>query len=150
MSPRKMNIGGEQLDKMYKGILDRRDKEELARTFNPEARRGSRGDILGVDPSISPLNTTPLLGIPVELQHMIYSRAQPVEGLGSNSRSLPLVSRDVRSVDETAQSGASLKSEAMLLATRYPAVFRDNALTCLLYTSPSPRDRQKSRMPSSA
>ena len=24
------------------------------------------------------------------------------------------------------------------------------ALTCLLYTSPSPRDRQKSRMPSSA
>ena len=26
----------------------------------------------------------------------------------------------------------------------------DGALTCLLYTSPSPRDRQKSRMPSSA
>ena len=25
-----------------------------------------------------------------------------------------------------------------------------NALVCLLYTSPSPRDRQKSRMPSSA
>ena len=25
-----------------------------------------------------------------------------------------------------------------------------NDLTCLLYTSPSPRDRQKSRMPSSA
>ena len=29
---------------------------------------------------------------------------------------------------------------------RYEAL----ALTCLLYTSPSPRDRQKSRMPSSA
>ena len=26
----------------------------------------------------------------------------------------------------------------------------DSAMTCLLYTSPSPRDRQKSRMPSSA
>ena len=26
----------------------------------------------------------------------------------------------------------------------------DGAATCLLYTSPSPRDRQKSRMPSSA
>src|SRR5674476_373556 len=26
----------------------------------------------------------------------------------------------------------------------------DTALSCLLYTSPSPRDRQKSRMPSSA
>ena len=27
---------------------------------------------------------------------------------------------------------------------------RHNGKTCLLYTSPSPRDRQKSRMPSSA
>ena len=27
---------------------------------------------------------------------------------------------------------------------------KDHAQTCLLYTSPSPRDRQKSRMPSSA
>ena len=27
---------------------------------------------------------------------------------------------------------------------------QDNLSTCLLYTSPSPRDRQKSRMPSSA
>ena len=26
----------------------------------------------------------------------------------------------------------------------------DNSIDCLLYTSPSPRDRQKSRMPSSA
>ena len=26
----------------------------------------------------------------------------------------------------------------------------DKSITCLLYTSPSPRDRQKSRMPSSA
>ena len=26
----------------------------------------------------------------------------------------------------------------------------DSVMTCLLYTSPSPRDRQKSRMPSSA
>ena len=29
-------------------------------------------------------------------------------------------------------------------------IFNDIAVTCLLYTSPSPRDRQKSRMPSSA
>ena len=28
--------------------------------------------------------------------------------------------------------------------------FREQENTCLLYTSPSPRDRQKSRMPSSA
>ena len=35
-----------------------------------------------------------------------------------------------------------MSSEARLLA--------DQLNTCLLYTSPSPRDRQKSRMPSSA
>ena len=29
-------------------------------------------------------------------------------------------------------------------------LWEDGARTCLLYTSPSPRDRQKSRMPSSA
>ena len=29
-------------------------------------------------------------------------------------------------------------------------VYIVNSCTCLLYTSPSPRDRQKSRMPSSA
>ena len=33
-------------------------------------------------------------------------------------------------------------------ASMYELIFRAN--TCLLYTSPSPRDRQKSRMPSSA
>ena len=30
------------------------------------------------------------------------------------------------------------------------AVWAPGAVACLLYTSPSPRDRQKSRMPSSA
>ena len=31
-----------------------------------------------------------------------------------------------------------------------PFTFRAMVIRCLLYTSPSPRDRQKSRMPSSA
>ena len=31
-----------------------------------------------------------------------------------------------------------------------PPALADGGVTCLLYTSPSPRDRQKSRMPSSA
>ena len=33
---------------------------------------------------------------------------------------------------------------------RFKALWFAGACTCLLYTSPSPRDRQKSRMPSSA
>ena len=32
----------------------------------------------------------------------------------------------------------------------YPVVVKAQVQVCLLYTSPSPRDRQKSRMPSSA
>ena len=35
-------------------------------------------------------------------------------------------------------------------ATGYYGYLWADVLTCLLYTSPSPRDRQKSRMPSSA
>ena len=38
---------------------------------------------------------------------------------------------------------------AEFLAQSYPRVLERHTL-CLLYTSPSPRDRQKSRMPSSA
>ena len=34
--------------------------------------------------------------------------------------------------------------------TALQAAFKARYTTCLLYTSPSPRDRQKSRMPSSA
>ena len=37
-----------------------------------------------------------------------------------------------------------------LAAMKYIAKFLDMSYICLLYTSPSPRDRQKSRMPSSA
>ena len=47
---------------------------------------------------------------------------------------------------------AILISEIMLQQTQAPRVIPKFAefLACLLYTSPSPRDRQKSRMPSSA
>mgnify|MGYP003330279739 CR=1 FL=1 len=36
-----------------------------------------------------------------------------------------------------------------VLKTKLPQIYVD-ALNCLLYTSPSPRDRTRSRMPSSA
>ena len=45
-------------------------------------------------------------------------------------------------VDHAGERGAVKIYEGQLLAL--------NTLVCLLYTSPSPRDRQKSRMPSSA
>ena len=46
---------------------------------------------------------------------------------------------------------SALANEANLQnADRAWLIFGVNNKTCLLYTSPSPRDRQKSRMPSSA
>ena len=43
-----------------------------------------------------------------------------------------------------------LVPEAGLYATTVVGIILANQSSCLLYTSPSPRDRQKSRMPSSA
>ena len=49
-------------------------------------------------------------------------------------------------------SGADLTKAAMYKANLHRAKLRQTVLvkTCLLYTSPSPRDRTRSRMPSSA
>ena len=41
-------------------------------------------------------------------------------------------------------------TEATAAPKAYVGLFKDNAIACLLYTSPSPRDGLLSRMPSSA
>ena len=56
--------------------------------------------------------------------------------------------------DQYDQASAMFIRQGALSATDVSVFFKENDLinmyTCLLYTSPSPRDRQKSRMPSSA
>ena len=47
-------------------------------------------------------------------------------------------------------AGQALARDAVGVAERDRAAVDVEPLVCLLYTSPSPRDRQKSRMPSSA
>ena len=49
-----------------------------------------------------------------------------------------------------AEAGASVVFAARTQSDLDAAVAQANALGCLLYTSPSPRDRTRSRMPSSA
>ena len=46
--------------------------------------------------------------------------------------------------------GDSLLTETLQIKKIGKDTFYCSTVTCLLYTSPSPRDRQKSRMPSSA
>ena len=58
------------------------------------------------------------------------------------------------------KAGFASKAETLTLARAFPENRKyteaagklgdDDPMVCLLYTSPSPRDRQKSRMPSSA
>ena len=46
--------------------------------------------------------------------------------------------------------GWALKGKQFIVGDVAGGLFAFEGDTCLLYTSPSPRDRQKSRMPSSA
>ena len=48
------------------------------------------------------------------------------------------------------EAGPQMTPECAVIKMMQCLKYRDIPLGCLLYTSPSPRDRQKSRMPSSA
>ena len=52
--------------------------------------------------------------------------------------------------DEAVSGVRGLEDESALLTSVGVLLLTDEVVGCLLYTSPSPRDRQKSRMPSSA
>ena len=60
------------------------------------------------------------------------------------------VSFGVAATAIAARSGTSGNAVLDLTLQRLNTQFKPEPNTCLLYTSPSPRDRQKSRMPSSA
>ena len=62
-----------------------------------------------------------------------------------------MASLEVHRLAEKGIVDSSALPKQIILLTDPNNVIRQNAVwTCLLYTSPSPRDRQKSRMPSSA
>jgi UDP-N-acetylglucosamine--N-acetylmuramyl-(pentapeptide) pyrophosphoryl-undecaprenol N-acetylglucosamine transferase len=62
--------------------------------------------------------------------------------------SIELVEKITKADFAISRAGASTLFE--LAANQIPTLFIPYPYACLLYTSPSPRDRQKSRMPSSA
>ena len=82
-----------------------------------------------------------------------------VVGAADSASRFPTAS-DMESVQGSIQRASARLEAAEKLASNYDQVAQEavdavyaqypNGATCLLYTSPSPRDRQKSRMPSSA
>ena len=90
---------------------------------------------------------TKLLGSEAD-QKELTKLAADKASLGRNRRKLKPLVQYLSSISGLLRSRAAFFVIANELS-RFPGVTRgDNA--CLLYTSPSPRDRQKSRMPSSA
>ena len=60
------------------------------------------------------------------------------------------IRQEVHSRSKVKESLGQLVSIRVLLDVGANELYKYALLACLLYTSPSPRDRQKSRMPSSA
>ena len=86
--------------------------------------------------------------------HLAKETHQPTKVLGS-ARSIAMWLNDFPLLHEALIAGHISRSHVMeLKSVDSPRVHhlmvRDQQMFCLLYTSPSPRDRQKSRMPSSA
>ena len=87
-------------------------------------------------------------GKTVEMQHALSYL--PVEVL--TLKHFPQIG-DIPETGSTLLENAFIKAETVYRETGIPSLADDTGLeikACLLYTSPSPRDRQKSRMPSSA
>ena len=97
----------------------------------------------------------------VRLPHFSEARRDTVllideaHNLLDRSRSMFSASLErIACIDEIDRSSLRHMNVARQLAKLEKGLLRmappDKAIDCLLYTSPSPRDRQKSRMPSSA
>ena len=76
----------------------------------------------------------------------------PVIVIDDSAQAVPLAQAllqgGIRTIEITLRTPAAL--DAMQAVAKACPEILIGAGTCLLYTSPSPRDRQKSRMPSSA
>ena len=82
----------------------------------------------------------------------LWHRYKPLpDGLAHESPLLPAMGLNLLVDDtwETADGGRGMRQRIFDEALRLIEQARQ-LVVCLLYTSPSPRDRQKSRMPSSA
>ena len=86
--------------------------------------------------------------------HLDLNHPDVLEFIQANRAELPWVKRCVNINDYWWEEASPNVKEALLQGIRQGDIWLNktkiDAYGCLLYTSPSPRDRQKSRMPSSA
>ena len=72
-------------------------------------------------------------------------------GGGGGGDTIQIVARGDEGFEQFVLTSNGVEVGSGTVGTQFQTfTFSTNNLTCLLYTSPSPRDRQKSRMPSSA
>ena len=87
--------------------------------------------------------------IKVELEDFEQTiRALVNMGFSGVNVTIPHKLSALKIADESSSTAQYIGAANTLTFTQENKIYADN--TCLLYTSPSPRDRQKSRMPSSA
>ena len=82
-------------------------------------------------------------------RELARSNYMPPLGLMSIAATLRLHGYNVRIIDLSVRNYQTEEINA-IIESMNPIMIGFSVYTCLLYTSPSPRDRQKSRMPSSA
>ena len=65
-------------------------------------------------------------------------------------QTMPIIGREFGFSEMEINTVVSISAAMFIIFTPFWGRLSDRIGSCLLYTSPSPRDRQKSRMPSSA
>ena len=155
----------------YEGLRQVRGTASLATIMTPQMFQGnfSQAPMAIADPTTGrpfPNNTIPASQISPVVQRLQQYYAQPnAPGITNNLAAVaPSNINSDQSVDRIDQNiGEKVRlffryqyqRETLLAGSAVPvnattSPVDSNNYTCLLYTSPSPRDRQKSRMPSSA
>ena len=86
----------------------------------------------------------------VLIDQTVYSLADVMVDQTVYSLANVMVNQNVYSLANVYGSTGPRYDGETVLQEQVTDYFQPNTKTCLLYTSPSPRDRQKSRMPSSA
>ena len=129
--------------------LDRKKDSKLRQLSGGMKRRFQIAKALVHDPDILILDE-PTAGVDVELRHELWDYLRE---LHSKGKTILLTTHYIEEAELLCEN-VSIIDEGKILKEGSPKQLTEelgkSGVTCLLYTSPSPRDRQKSRMPSSA